>query len=311
VFAAAAVAINLIAFLMVRLAPRPAVEAGAALDVAVTIPALYFLLIVRGGVQPSITVLPLCLLGVLRATYLAQGIAWARPAVGACVELALVTLIVLRMRRGWAHARGKDSPDALERMEIAAREVVPSRRLAAVLASEMAVFYYAFAAWRRVPDVPAGARAFSIHEQSGVAALFGVLGGVSVMEAALVHLVVTRWSVAAAWGLTALSGYGTAWLTAMARAFVLRPVLVEGGELVVRGGLMWTVRVPLHTIDTIERGGAKCGLRVPVASEPTVSLRLSEAVTARGMYGMTRQVTSIGLAVDDPEGLVQALTHGV
>jgi hypothetical protein len=69
--------------------------------------------------------------------------------------------------------------------------------------------------------------------------------------------------------------------------------------------------VPLHTIDTIERGGAKCGLRVPVASEPTVSLRLSEAVTARGMYGMTRQVTSIGLAVDDPEGLVQALTHGV
>ena len=86
VFALAAVAINLIAFLMVRLAPRPAVEFGAALDVAVTVPALYFLLIVRGGVMPAISVLPVCLLGILRATYLAQGIGWARPAVGAGVE---------------------------------------------------------------------------------------------------------------------------------------------------------------------------------------------------------------------------------
>ena len=68
---------------MVRLAPRPAVEFGAALDVAVTVPALYFLLIVRGGAMPAISVLPVCLLGMLRATYLAQGIGWARPAVAA------------------------------------------------------------------------------------------------------------------------------------------------------------------------------------------------------------------------------------
>ena len=107
--------------------------------------------------------------------------------------------------------------------------------------------------------------------------------------------------------MTALSGYGAVWLMAMARAFVLRPVLVEGGELVVRGGMMWTVRVPLRAIAAIESGGAKCGLRVPPASQPNVALRLSEAVTARGMYGMTRQVSSIALAVDDRDGFVRAL----
>jgi hypothetical protein len=181
--------------------------------------------------------------------------------------------------------------------------------LAAVLASELAVFYYAFAAWRRSPHVPAGARGFSIHEQGGVAALFGVLAGVSVMEAALVHLIVMRWSAAGAWILTALSVYGAIWLIAMARAFVLRPVLVEGGELVVRGGMMWTVHVPLRAIADIESGGAKCELRVPPASQPNVVLRLSEAVKARGVYGMTRQVSSIALAVDDPDGFVRALTE--
>jgi hypothetical protein len=268
VFALAAVAINLVAFLMVHLAPRPAVEVGAALDVAVTVPALYFLLIVRGGVMPLISLLPVCLLGMLRATYLAPGTGSARPAAAAGVELALAALIVGRVRRG-LKARGQ-ADDVLERMEAAALETVRSRRLAAVLASELAVFYYAFAAWRRAPHVPTGARAFSVHEQSGVAALFGVLAGVSVMEAALVHLIVMRWSTPAAWILTALSSYGAVWLIAMARAFVLRPVLVEGGELVVRGGMMWTVRVPLRAIAAIEPGGAKCGLRMPPASQPNV-----------------------------------------
>jgi hypothetical protein len=307
VFALAAVAINLAAFLMVRVAPRPAVEVGAALDVAVTVPVLYFLLIVRAGVMPLISMLPVCLLGMLRATYLAPGTGWARPAVGAGVELALAALIVGRVRRGLKGSG--QSGDVLERMEAAALETVSSRRLAAILASELAVFYYTFAAWRRPPHVPTGARAFSVHEQSGVAALFGVLAGVSVMEAALVHLVVMRWSAAAAWILTALSSYGAVWLIAMARAFVLRPVLVKGGELVVRGGMMWTARVPIRAIAAIESGAAKCGLQMPPACQPNVTLRLSEAVAARGIYGMTRHVLSIGLAVDDRDGFVKSLTE--
>src|SRR5215471_13666728 len=101
VFALAAVAINLVAFLMVRVTPRPAVEIGAALDVAVTVPALYFLLMVRGGVMPMVSLVPVCLLGMLRATYLAPGTGWARPLVGASVELALAALILGRARRGW------------------------------------------------------------------------------------------------------------------------------------------------------------------------------------------------------------------
>ena len=309
VFALAAVTINLIAFCMVRLAPRPAVEFGAALDVAVTVPALYFLLIVRGGAMPAISVLPVCLVGILRATYLVQGIGWARPVVGAGVEIALAALIVGQVRRG-LKARGQ-SGDLLHQMEAAALETVPSRRLAGVLASELAVFYYCFAAWRSRRHVPAGALAFSLHHESGVAALFGVLAGVSVMEAALVHLVVMRWSTAAAWVLTAVSAYGTVWLIAQARAFVLRPVLVHDGVLVVRAGMMWTVRVPLQAIAAVEQGGAKCDLRVPPASEPNVRLRLSEGVTACGMYGVKRRVASIALAVDDREGFVCAVRGAV
>jgi hypothetical protein len=309
VFVFAAIFVNLIAFLMARLVPRPAVGIGAALDVAVTVPALYWVLVVRGGLQPLMSLAPLCLLGLVRATYLAPGIAWARPAVGAAAEVAVFALIAVRVRGGWRTA-GVDG-DVLERIGAAACEIVPARRVAAILASEIAVFYYAFVSWREEPDVPAGSQAFSIHEQSGVSALFGVLAGVSVMEAGLVHLVVMRWSLAGAWVLTGFSVYGMVWLIAMARAFAVRPVLVRGGELVARSGMMWTVRVPLAAIRAVESGAGDYDLKLPPASEPNVILRLAEPVTAHGMYGLRRRISGLALAVDDRSGLVRALQHEI
>jgi hypothetical protein len=195
----------------------------------------------------------------------------------------------------------------LERLESAARETVPSRRVAAILATEMAVFYYAFGAWRSKTDVPAGARAFSIHRQSGVAALFGVLAGVSVIEAVLVHLLVTRWSPVSAWVLTALSAYGTVWLVALSQSFLLRPVLVQNGIVLVRAGMMWTVPVPVASIAAVDRGG-QFEIKAPPACEPNVVLRLAEPVVARGMYGITRRVTTVGIAVDHREEFERAIT---
>jgi hypothetical protein len=304
IFACAAIAINGLAFFLVRIAPRPAVGMGAAFDVAVTVPLLYFLLIVRGGVQPLISILPLCLLGLVRATYLAPGIAWMRPAMAGAAEFAVILLIAGRVRRGLRGSAGEQ--DVLARMESAAREVVPSRRGAAILAGEIAIFFYAFAAWRRSA---AEANGFSIHVQSGVAALFGVLAGVSVMEAALVHLVVMRWSAAAAWTLTGLSVYGAIWLVGAARAFGLRPVLVEGNEVIARSGMLWTVRVPLELIADVQGGSAEYELKMPPASEPNLVLRLARPVTAHGIYGMTRRVSSVALALDDREGFTRALAQ--
>jgi len=304
-FLCAALAINALCFALVRLLPRPQVEFGAAFDVAITVPALYLLLVVRAGLQPAVSVVPLCLLGLLRATYLAHGMAAARPAIAGAVEVAIVWLLVARVRRG---LRSSDSGDLLQRIERGAREILPSERAAAVLAGELAVFCYAFAPWRRAPEIPTGARSFTLHEQSSVAALFGSLAGVSLMEAALVHLIVARWSAAGAWVLTALSVYGAIWLAAVARSFRLRPVLLTRDEVTVRAGLLWTVHIPRGAC-SVERPGARCDLRVPLLADPNVVLRLAGPVTARGLYGMKRRVSSIALGLDDPAAFGRALAE--
>ena len=87
-----------------------------------------------------------------------------------------------------------------------------------------------------------------------MAALFGTLAGVSVIEAALVHLVVMRWSAAAAWVLTGVEHLRHG-LAGRHGARVRRAAGAGAeGELVVRSGMMWTVRVPLETIRAVESG---------------------------------------------------------
>jgi len=86
----------------------------------------------------------------------------------------------------------------------------------------------------------------------------------------------------------------------------LRPVLVQDGEVVVRSGMMWTLRVPVAAIAAVDRGG-KFEIKVPPACEPNVVLRLAAPVVARGMYGIARRVASVGLAVDDRDDLERAI----
>jgi hypothetical protein len=206
---------------------------------------------------------------------------------------------------------GEGESDILARIGAAASEIVPSRRAASILASELAVLYFAFASWRQRSHTPAGSRAFSIHEQSGVADLFGMLAAVSVIEAVLVHLAVARWSATAAWILSAMSLYGMVWLLAMARAIRLRPVLLHEGDLIAHSGMLWTVRVPLTAIVAVESGLAESDMKLPPAVEPNVTLRFAAPVTAEGMYGMTKRITSLGLAIDDRRGFERALQHEI
>jgi len=276
IWLAAAIAINAIAFLMTRAVHHPAVAAGAAMDVAITVPALYFWLVVRAGVQPPATLIPLCLLAMLRATYIAPGTAWLRPAAGAVAEVAIAGFLAVRVRRGLRAAQG--TADPMERIHTAMREVLPVPAAARVGAVEAAVLYYAFA-WRARPHVPAGARAFTAHQRSGIAAIFGFVAGVSVMEAVLVHLVVARWSVAAAWTLTALSIYGAIWLAAIARSFALRPVLVQGDAVSIRRGLLREVRVS----------------RAQIAE-------VTEPVEVAGLYGGCHRMERIAIELDEPAG---------
>jgi hypothetical protein len=156
--------------------------------------------------------------------------------------------------------------------------------------------------------VPPGVRAFSTHERSSAGIVFGALAGISLVESTVAHVLLLRWSPVAAWVITALSVYSALWMAAIARSFSLRPLLVGNGELVVRSGMLLTLRVPFAQVEAVQlAGGDGADFSLPPLTDTNVVVEFSEPVTAYGIYGKKRRVKSLALSLDDAGGFEQEI----
>ncbi len=165
---------------------------------------------------------------------------------------------------------------------------------------------------------PAVARAFTIHQQSGITMVLGGLAGVGFIEIPILHLVLARWSLTAAWLATAVGFYGTFWLIALCRSYGLRPVLLTPTHLAIRVGLLWRLDVPLDAIQSVRRATApyptrrtKSYLAATAGNTPVFMIELTKPLTAEGPYGVRKSVTRIGIAPDEPAAFEAALAASI
>jgi hypothetical protein len=300
------------------------VAAAVAFDLLVFVPLLYAGLVLRRDRQ-WIRLAPVVLLSLTGASlvlppayrsYLPPAHLLAVP-----LELALVVYVARRAvrlrRRSVSEGReGPDGLDTLERLRSTLSQVLPWPRIGELMADELATLYYGLFAWRTSPPQPSSPGVFSYHRKAGYGAVVTGLILACAFEAAGVHLLVTRWSPGAAWVLTVLSLYGAIWLVADARAMRFRPLALQDSHLLVRIGLRWTVRIPLATVAEVRHLGRQAVprrapgyLHAAVLLPPQILLVLRESVVAHGPYGIRRVIGQVGLAVDEPERLREALAQ--
>lgn len=283
-------------------------------DLMVCVPAAFYLLVVRRAQLSPLLVLPVIWLGGLVSLQLAvPGQPSILPLLGVAtlaVEAAVAVREIRRFVRGYRAARAS-SDNPLDWFAGAFCVLVRNERAARMAGLELAMWYYAAASWRCAPRVPSGYRAFTSHRQSGYVAVVGVLIGLMAVETFAVHMMVARFSVAAACALTALSAYTVVWMVAETRAVVLNPLLVGDDELVARWGMLVCERVPLSLI-------ARVG-----ADEPAVPKRerldlaamggqacwieLKRPLEVRGAFGKPRLVRALKVSPDDRAAFTSAL----
>lgn len=304
-FLFAAVAVNVVASAMAHSVTDPAphrlVACAAAFDMTVTVTGLYYWLVVRPGLRPKATLLLIAFLGLLRASFSLPEVMPGRIWIGAGAELAMVAALVVGLRR-WRQTATHDPVQPIRSM---LASVIPFGTAARALAGELAVFYYAFA-WRAKPHVPEGMRAFTLHKRGGAADLMMLIGIASLMEAAPVHLVIAHGSVKAAWIMTCLSLYGAVWALALGRSFALRPTLVGNGEILIRYGLLFSLRIPLGSIGRISNKATAGAVIIPSKMPPALYLEFNRPLEAERLFGFTKTLNAIGLSADDPQGLEDA-----
>jgi hypothetical protein len=279
-------------------------------DLLVTLPGSYYLLVARPRGQSWWTAVGVAMLGMLRSAMLVGPAALARPILGVAIA-GLMGVLVIRGRTAWRARDRHDDP-----LMVLGR-IMPETSLplaAAIVSSELAVFYYGLLCWWRRPHVSAGMRPFSVHQRGGATAVLYVMAAMGVLETAVVHILVQHWSARAAWAFTAFDLYGVLWIVAAARALVLRPILVGADTIVFRASFWWTVAVDRTNVAEVRpftgtrvKRGSTAPLSLAWFTTPSVLVRFHEPVSATGLWGRKKTTAAIAVPVDDVDAFLRAV----
>jgi len=156
-----------------------------------------------------------------------------------------------------------------------------------------------------------GQEAFG-HAKGNAATLFG-LAFVCVVETYGMSVLLRPWPTAHAVVLF-VDVYTVLLFIGMHAASVTRPHVLSPDELRVRHGAHRDLRIPLARIAAVRADRrythepADGVLDIPVASQTSLTLELTQPVAAVGLLGARREVTTVRLHADEPAKLLAALT---
>lgn len=292
--------------LSLRPLPRP-IGIGIAIDLTLTSAVLFWLLAVRPGHVGPAALIRVVVIGAVLARLLVGLAGLGVVVIG--IELALLGYLAVRVRRIVGHARalmraGQSLPTALE---TALQSLFPVAAVARVLAIEISMVVLAITGWFRSP--PAG---WTMHRQSGVLLVLGVLSALAVVEAVLVHLVVVRVAPTVAIVLTALSAYSLLWLIGFAQSVRLSPLRFIGAAITIERGISRRTVVPLRAIRRALSAPSERPAALDLSyGEPNVLLELTESVEVHRIFGRPRSATHLLLSIDGREAFFAALAERV
>lgn len=291
-----------------------ALALGITLDLLLTIPLLYFLIIRRSRI-PNTTVVPVLLLssalGYLilpdaHHGYLDLFRTWGAP----LLEIVVVTLIALKVRGAVRRYRSKKDRtiDVVSALRRTCRELLPGRA-APIVATELAVVWYGVLHWKSVPVQDAE---FTYHRRSGMPAILGAAVIIIGVEAFALHLLLALWSTTAAWVLTGLSIYTALQALGFAKSMSRRPIAFASDRLMLRYGMMSETEIPYAMIDSVEisrarheDGGETRSLSPFGGMErDNVLIRLNHENELHGLYGFGTTYRNLTLHLDEPEAFV-------
>ena len=281
---------------------------GTTFDLCLSIPVVYYFLVVRRrGAHPA-SVIPIFALGALAARSIVprpyHDFLHALAPLGSALEVVVLGLVVVRVRRAGASLRAGAHGDPIEKIGIAVSAIFGEGRVAAAVAAEVTIAWYALFSWRRRADPERG---ITFYRVSGWSTVLAVLTLLIAAEGSAAHLLLARWSVRAAWTFTILDVYTLFWLLGDFQALRLRPTTFDGETLRLRFGSRWSADVAASNIASVSRVApgafpkAKDVLRFSMLDEPAWAIEFREPVLVSGMLGLSRRVRAVGVLPDQPE----------
>lgn len=286
------------------------------LDFMVGIPFGFYLLVVRPRRLTLLLVIPVIWIGYgLSAFALGAFDAGILPCLLAVllpVELGIAVRECLNVVKVYKSAKAANA-DPMARFRETMLYLVRKDAPASMAAAELSVWHYALMSWRKKPYVLPGEKAFSYHDAGGYMNMMIGLALAFPIEVIGVHVLLSQWSAAAAWAVTALSIYAAIWLGGDARARMMRPVAIGEDRIRLECGIQMEAVIPFSDIERVclseigVNGLAKTDkLNCGTFYQANVWIVAKRPVEVRTMLGKKR-VRAIGVSLDDAIAFAKTL----
>jgi len=288
------------------IASSPNFAFALSLDLILTIPIVYFLLIRKTQI-PKTTIVVFIILGIflgkkwLPAEYHTT-LNFAQHILVPLIEISIISYIIFRMRKIILEFRKakNESPDFLTTLRSAVAEIFP-KKIGELFVIEVAIIYYTFFAWK-IPPLPNNT--FTYHKKSGLHLVFGIFIGLVLIETFAFHILVERWSVIVAWIGTGISLYSIVQIIGIIKSASRRPIILENEKVLLRYGLMNETEIRYEDIEKIElsrRSISNNPLALRIGTELTghnVIIFLKNKNTLHGLFGIKKEFNTLMIHVD-------------
>ncbi len=295
------------------------IATGFLLDLVVTIPVIYYLLIIRPLKRRLINLLlifSICsgLAYLILPQHQRQYILELRK-LTVLVELGLVVYAVIKLRKIKAFYKEiqRQMPDPAynlrQSMLAVLGNIIPIR----VLSSEIIILKYGLFFWKKRQEFEPSAKTFTTYKDSSYPAIWGVLSFIIVIETFAMHLALNQWSTTAAWIMTFLSIYSLLFFIADFIAVIKRPVTIYKEQLILRTGIRWRIVTKKENILSVERVKndieADAFKGAVLKSSSNLLLKFQQPVTIERLYRASIETDQVLLSLDNPEQFIDELKN--
>ncbi|WP_224490620.1 hypothetical protein [Robertkochia flava] len=291
-----------------ELIKKPGISLGITVDLIFLIPVSWFFFIRRTQI-PLITLVPVTLIcigltSVLLPQQYQEELSFVKLYLVPILELGVILFIILKTSMAMSRIRKNLDPgrDAYEVIRSTCKSMIQSEKVALILATEAAMFYYAFAAWSSVPTKKGQ---FSGYKESGVIPILCGVLLILLIETIWLHKYLLTLSSVLAWIVLGLSIYSGIQLFAHLKALRNRAHSLNETDLTLRYGLFSEVTIPYGFIREIvltselpEKGTSKKLALLGEMEPHNTVLKLTRPVFIRKVYGLRAKATEICFQCD-------------
>ncbi len=315
---------------MVWLVKSPLFESNAnqlapavTIDLLLTLPLVYFLIIRKKSIPKTTTVLVLGI-GVLIASLilpkhdqwlLNYAKIWLLP----LVELLVITYVFFTIRKSVRAFKSSQnnatSFDFHTNLKEALSKIIPVKAIPFV-AMEISVFYYGFIRWKKLT---LNQLEFSYHRESGTKAALLILILIIGVETFAFHILLINSAQVLAWILTGLSIYSGFQIYGIYKSLNRRPIRIETDKIHLRYGIIAEAEIDMGNIKSIQPQKGEINKESGTISfSPfgnleghNVLFELERPIMVSGLYGVKRHTNYLALFVDNPKDFISAVQMSI